>query len=121
MSASDKIDFSDLREDKNTSGHWPSIIGAAFVIVASMSVAIVPFFIYGSSCSNNNYVPEDPCHDQLPPECIAETVEQASSSQFAHYVYCGCMTVDGTALGYVAADSYMTKSLRENAVDSKSR
>lgn len=44
-----------------------------------------------------------PCEDQAPVGCLQETIEQASSSQFVHYVYCGCVTDDGLALGYLAA------------------
>jgi hypothetical protein len=46
----------------------------------------------------------DPCEDQAPMECLPETIEQADSSNFVRYRYCACMTVDGMALGYIAAE-----------------
>ena len=47
--------------------------------------------------------PTSPCEDQAPPECLVKTIEQATSSQFEHYVYCACVTVEGLSKGYVAA------------------
>lgn len=53
---------------------------------------------------------ETPCEDQAPPECIDETIEQASSSQFVRYRYCACMTTEGAAKGYIAADTRNAKA-----------
>lgn len=46
---------------------------------------------------------EIPCEEQAPSECIGETIEQATESQFIYYVYCACMTDEGFAKGYIAA------------------
>ena len=59
-----------------------------------------------------------PCEEQPPIECIAETIEQASSSQFEHYVYCACVTDDGLSKGYVAASKNSFNNPRASGIPS---
>lgn len=117
MPAEDKENLKDLSDSKPRSGESSRINGpAAFltvVILVGSIVGLMSISYFTQDCRGIEYVPDDPCGDQAPPECIADTVEQASSSQFIHYVYCGCVTVDGIALGYVAADAQMSKGRSE--------
>jgi hypothetical protein len=72
-----------------------------FVVVAAKS----------AGCQDGTQqAPPLPCEDQAPRECLVDTVEQATSSQFENYVYCACMTDDGQSRGYVAAGKNLLSS-----------
>lgn len=82
------------------------VAGMMSVFVSCMVLAlVVVILIQPQGCQNSTQqpVPTGPCEEQPPIECIADTIEQASSSQFEHYVYCACVTDDGLSKGYVAA------------------
>lgn len=79
-------------------------LDVAVVVMLAMFVVIlfVTILVQPESCGPQAPVPTSPCEDQSPPECLVKTIEQASSSQFEHYVYCACVTVEGLSKGYVA-------------------
>lgn len=80
--------------------------GFAIAVVSVLTLALfAAILIQPQGCrgSTQQSVPTAPCEEQPPIECIANTIEQASSSQFEHYVYCACVTDDGLSKGYVAA------------------
>lgn len=78
---------------------------AGVVALATCAILVTGLFlaILAQPDGCQSEAPGTPCEDQAPPECLAKTIEQATSSQFEHYVYCACVTVEGLSKGYVAA------------------
>lgn len=91
---------------KNLESFKKHVAGMVFVALSCLTLALFAMILvqpHGCQGSTQQPVPTGPCEEQPPIECIANTIEQASSSQFEHYVYCACVTDDGLSKGYVAA------------------
>lgn len=74
-----------------------------FLIIVLLCMIFIVMAARSSGCQDGvQQTPDPPCREQAPLECLVDTVEQASDSQFDHYVYCACMTDDGSAKGYIA-------------------
>jgi hypothetical protein len=80
---------------------------AGVVALATCAILVTGLFlaILAQPDGCQSEAPGTPCEDQAPPECLVKTIEQATSSQFEHYVYCACVTVEGLSKGYVAASN----------------
>ena len=98
-------------EQANNEGKWAMTVFAIAIVL--MLILFTAILFRPDGCQSS--VPDDPCRDQAPLECLANTVEQASSSQFEHYVYCACVTDDGESKGYVAADKSITELVQKEA------
>jgi hypothetical protein len=82
-----------------------SLRAIAFAVVTILVLALFVAILFQPEGCDQWRRPalDSPCEDQAPSECLVDTIEQASSSQFEHYVYCACVTVEGLSKGYVAA------------------
>jgi hypothetical protein len=74
------------------------------LVVVALVCAVVVAHLVVDCGPGGGFRQQTPCEDQAPPECVDETIEQASVSQFVRYRYCACMTYEGLAKGYIAAD-----------------
>jgi hypothetical protein len=88
----------DRSERRATRAFWVFVVLVMAVVMLVTWLAIR--YDWGGELRQRE---QTPCEDQAPQECVGETIEQASSSQFIHYSYCACMTDDGLAKGYIAA------------------
>ena len=90
------------KESKRTDGRLVAVVFTATLVVltAAASFCAQPRRPGGDTSSQ-----ERDCIRSAPPECVRDTVERASRTDFRGFLYCACVTANGTAKGFMAANS----------------
>lgn len=96
--------MSKSKDNRSVYGRLLAVFTATFVVVIIGTIGVT-FCAQHHSPQGNLSSQQQDCARSAPPNCVLGTVERASRTDFRGYIYCACVTANGTAKGFMAANS----------------
>lgn len=93
-----------------------SVVLSAFI--GALVILLVVYSLKSGTSVERDVVQLSDCVQRAPDNCQVPTIETSHQRGFVGYYYCACITRDGRAVGYIAANS---RVYRESKQPSRSR